>query len=53
MFWFYTEYKKCIINSKEFISCKCCSQKATAIAVKWPNVLGIDVAVPLMKYNTA
>ena len=39
---FYKEYKKCIINCEEYNSSHSRSQRSTAIAAKWPNVLGID-----------
>lgn len=39
---FYKEYKKCMINGEEYISNNSRSQRSTAIAAKWPNVIGID-----------
>lgn len=39
---FYKEYKRYIINCEEYTSSKARSQRSTAIAAKWPNVLGID-----------
>jgi hypothetical protein len=38
----YRECKKMIINHEEYISSKARSQKSSAVAAKWPGVVGID-----------
>ena len=39
---YFKVYKKCMINGEEYISKNSRSQRSTAVAAKWPNVIGID-----------